>query len=184
MTNPYTTNDAGMPNLTDHHTEIEQAAFAPSNQVPGTGFSPDKMLLGRTFAYADAHRARLGVNYRQIPVNAPKAPVHAYSKDGAMRIVNATDPVYAPNSYGGPQADPSRAAEVLWQTDGEMVRSANTLHAEDDDWGQAATLVRDVMDDAERDRLVSNVTGHLRNGVSDKVLERVFEYWKNIDKET
>jgi catalase len=171
-------------NFTDHHTEIEQAAFAPSNQVPGTGFSPDKMLLGRTFAYADAHRARLGVNYRQIPVNAPKAPVHAYSKDGAMRIVNATDPVYAPNSYGGPQADQSRAAEVLWQTDGEMVRTANTLHAEDDDWGQAATLVRDVMDDAERDRLVSNVAGHLRNGVSDKVLDRVFAYWKNIDKET
>jgi len=32
--------------------------------------------------------------------------VHSYSKDGAMRIRNATDPVYAPNSYGGPQADP------------------------------------------------------------------------------
>ena len=93
-------------NFTDHHTEIEQAAFAPSNQVPGTGLSPDKMLLGRSFAYADAHRARLGVNYKQIPVNAPKCEVHSYSKDGAMRIRNATDPVYAPNSYGGPQADP------------------------------------------------------------------------------
>ena len=76
-------------NFTDHHTEIEQAAFAPSNQVPGTGLSPDKMLLGRSFAYADAHRARLGVNYKQIPVNAPKCEVHSYSKDGAMRIRNA-----------------------------------------------------------------------------------------------
>jgi catalase len=40
------------------------------------------------------------------------------------------------------------------------------------------------MDDAERARLVSNVAGHLRNGVSEHVLERAFQYWKNIDKET
>jgi catalase len=40
------------------------------------------------------------------------------------------------------------------------------------------------MNDAERERLVNNVTGHLRNGVSEQVLERAFEYWKNIDKET
>jgi catalase len=169
-------------NFADHHTEIEQAAFSPSNQVPGTGLSPDKMLLGRTFAYNDAHRARLGVNYKQIPVNAPKAPVHSYSKDGAMRIHNVADPVYAPNSYGGPQADPARAAEVVWSVDGEMVRAANTPRAADDDWGQAGVLVRDVMDDAERRRLVSNVAGNLRNGVSEQVLQRAFDYWRSIDK--
>ena len=170
-------------NITDHHTEIEQAAFAPSNQVPGTGLSPDKMLLGRSFAYADAHRARLGVNYKQIPVNAPKCEVHSYSKDGAMRIRNATDPVYAPNSYGGPQADPARAAEVRWHTDGEMMRAAYTLRPEDDDWSQAGVLVRDIMDDAARNRLVNNVVGHVSNGVQEPVLSRVFEYWKNIDAE-
>jgi catalase len=170
-------------NFTDHHTEIEQAAFAPSNQVPGTGLSPDKMLLGRSFAYADAHRARLGVNYTQIPVNAPKCDVHSYSKDGAMRIRNATDPVYAPNSYGGPQADPARAAEVRWHTDGEMMRAAYTLRPQDDDWTQAGVLVRDIMDDAARDRLVNNVVGHVSNGVQEPVLSRVFEYWKNIDAE-
>jgi catalase len=168
-------------NFTDHHSEIEQAAFAPSNQVPGTGLSPDKMLLGRSFAYADAHRARLGVNYKQIPVNAPKCEVHSYSKDGAMRIRNATDPVYAPNSYGGPVADPARAAEVRWYTDGEMMRTAYTLRLEDDDWTQAGVLVRDIMDDAARDRLVANVVGHVVNGVHEPVLSRVFEYWTNID---
>ncbi|MDT5186550.1 MAG: catalase [Mycobacterium sp.] len=170
-------------NFTDHHTEIEQAAFEPNNQVPGTGLSPDKMLLARGFSYADAHRARLGVNYKQIPVNSPKSEVHSYSKDGAMRIRNASDPVYAPNSYSGPKAAPERAAEVHWYTDGDMVRSAYTLRPDDDDWGQANTLVRQVMDEAARQRLVSNVAGHLRNGVSKEVLDRVFEYWKNIDKE-
>jgi catalase len=170
-------------NFTDHHAEIEQAAFEPNNQVPGTGLSPDKMLLARGFSYADAHRARLGVNYKQIPVNSPKSEVHSYSKDGVMRIRNASDPVYAPNSYGGPIADPDRAAEVHWYTDGDMVRSAYTLRPDDDDWGQANTLVRQVMDAAARERLVSNAAGHLRNGVSKEVLDRAFEYWKNIDKE-
>jgi len=56
--------------------EIEQAAFAPSNTVPGVGFSPDKMLLARVFSYADAHRYRLGVNHDQLPVNQPRCPVN------------------------------------------------------------------------------------------------------------
>ena len=109
------------------------------------------MLLARGFSYADAHRARLGVNYQQIPVNQPRVPVHSYSKDGAMRMENVTDPVYAPNTYGGPQADPERYPEhAVWEEDIEMVRSAYTLREEDDDFGQAGTLVREVLDDEAR----------------------------------
>lgn len=171
-------------NPTDYHTEIEQAAFEPNNLVPGIGLSPDKMLLARGFSYSDAHRARLGVNYKQIPVNRPKSPVHSYSKDGAMRMDNVSDPVYAPNSYGGPAADPSRTDEAgLWYADGDMVRKAYTLHKEDDDWGQPGTLVRQVMNDDERARLVSNVVGHLKDGVSKPILERAIQYWRNIDKD-
>jgi catalase len=170
-------------NLTDFHTEMEQAAFEPNNLVPGIGLSPDRMLLARGFSYADAHRARLGVNYKQIPVNAPIAPVHSYSKDGVGRTVNVKDPVYAPNSYGGPAADPSRTDDAgLWFADGgDMVRAAYVDHAEDDDWGQAGTMVREVFDDDARDRLVSNVAGHLLDGVSEAVLQRAFAYWRNID---
>jgi catalase len=171
-------------NLTDFHTEMEQAAFEPNNLVPGIGLSPDKMLLARGFSYADAHRARLGVNYKQIPVNSPVVPVHSYSKDGVGRTVNATDPVYAPNSYGGPKADPSRTDDAgLWAADGDMVRSAYVAHAEDDDFVQAGTLIREVLDDAARERFVSNVAGHLSDGVSEKVLARAFEYWRNVDPE-
>jgi len=168
-------------NLTDFHTEMEQAAFEPNNLVPGIGLSPDKMLLARGFSYADAHRARLGVNYKQIPVNTPHVPVHSYSKDGVGRTVNASDPVYAPNSYGGPKADPSRTDDAgLWAADGDMVRSAYSPRADDDDFGQARTQVREVLDDDARDRLVSNIAGHLSDDVSDKVLARAFEYWKNV----
>ena len=171
-------------NPTDFHTEIEQAAFEPNNLVPGIGLSPDKMLLGRGFAYADAHRARLGVNYKQIPVNKPKSPVHSYSKDGAGRTENVSDPVYAPNSKGGPSADPSLTDDAgLWHADGDMVRKAYTLREDDDDWTQAGILVREVMDDAARERLVNNIAGHLKAGVSEPVLKRALEYWHNVDAE-
>lgn len=173
-------------NPTDFHSQIEQAAFQPNNLVPGTGLSPDKMLLARGFSYADAHRARLGVNYQQIPVNTPRCPVHSYSKDGAMRYELVTDPVYAPNSKGGPRADPSRAMnDNTWAygIDDQMAREAYTEHEEDDDWGQPGTLVRDVLDDDARERLVANAAGHLADGVSEPVLERAFEYWRNIDDE-
>jgi catalase len=170
-------------NPTDYHAEIEQAAFEPNNIVPGTGISPDKMLIARVFAYADAHRARMGVNYKQIPVNRPKSPVHSYSKDGLMRVDNVSDPVYAPNSKGGPEADGNRwPQDDIWQANGQFVRAAYTKRKDDDDFGQARTLVRKVMDDAQRDRLVANVIGHLRGGVSGPVLERAYEYWRNIDR--
>ena len=141
------------------------------------------MLLGRLFSYADAQRHRIGANYNELPVNAPQSPVHSYSKDGQMRHHNPGDPVYAPNSKGGPRADTERFGEPAgWQTNGDMVRAAATLHSEDDDFGQPGTLIREVLDDDARDRLVSNVVGMLLNGVSEQVLLQTFDYWHKIDK--
>ncbi|MFC9236844.1 catalase [Streptomyces decoyicus] len=171
-------------NPEDYFIHIEQAAFEPSNMVPGVGPSPDKMLLGRLFSYADTHRYRIGPNYAQLPPNRPHAPVHSYAKDGPMRYEpsRAARP-YAPNSYGGPAADTLRYGEPAgWQTGGEMVREAYTLRRDDDDFGQPGTMVRQVLDDAARDRLVGNVSGHLLNGVSRPVLDRALQYWRNIDK--
>jgi catalase len=42
-------------------------------------------------------------------------------------------------------------------------------------------MVRDVLDDAARDRLVGNVVTHVRAGVVEPVLSRVKEYWRQID---
>ncbi|MFJ5925878.1 catalase [Kitasatospora sp. NPDC092948] len=171
-------------NPEDHFIHIEQAAFEPSNLVPGVGVSPDKMLLGRIFSYPDTHRYRIGPNYAQLPPNRSHVPVHSYSKDGPMRYDAArTGRPYAPNSYGGPAADPELwGAPLGWDVAGKMVREAYPLHREDDDWGQAGTLVRDVLDDAARDRLVANIAGHLQDGVSAPVLERAFQYWRNVDR--
>lgn len=166
--------------------EIEQAAFSPANTVPGIDISPDKMLLARVFSYPDAQRYRVGTNYNQIPVNAPHAaPVHNYSQDGAQRHgFNAPSvPVYAPNSVGGPAASAAAAGAGSWESDGELVRSAATLHAEDSDFGQAGTLYREVFDDAAKARFVDTLTGQGSSITIDDIRERFFQYWTNVDAE-
>ncbi|MCJ1696773.1 catalase [Rathayibacter caricis DSM 15933] len=171
-------------NPENYFAQIEQAAFAPSNFVPGIAASPDKMLLARIFSYADAHRYRVGANHAQLPVNAPKSPVHSYSKDGAMRFdfQKSEVPVYAPNTMGGAHADPARAAESTgWESDGELTRAAATLHPEDDDFGQAGTLYREVLDDAARARLVANIAGHVSKVTRPELRQRVLQYWANVD---
>jgi catalase len=170
-------------NPANFFAQIEQAAFEPSALVPGIGVSPDKMLLGRMFAYADTHRYRIGPNYLQLPVNQPRVPVNTYAFDGPMRYSYTMDqPVYAPNSYGGPAVDETVGADIPWHVDGDLIRSAATRHAEDDDFGQPGALVRDVLDETAREHLASNVTGHLNKGVSAPILERAVAYWRAIDK--
>ena len=167
--------------------EIEQAAFSPGNQVPGTGISPDKMLMARVFAYADAQRYRIGANYNQLPVNQPHAAeVRNYMHEGQMQYhFNAPEHrVYTPNSYGaagGPEADPLAGVEASWESDGELVRSAATLHAEDDDFGQAGTLYREVFSDEQRERFAETLAGQYRGLTVPAVQERFFWYWGQVD---
>jgi catalase len=171
-------------NPENYFAQIEQAAFAPSNLVPGIGASPDKMLLARMFAYRDAHRYRVGANADQLPVNSPVSPVNSYTRDGSMRygIDPASAPVYAPNSWGGPAASPELAGESAgWQSDGELVRAAASLHAEDDDFGQARTMIREVFDDAARARLVATLAGQAAGLTRPEVKDRFFQYWTSID---
>jgi catalase len=163
--------------------EVEQAGFNPSNLVPGTGLSPDKMLMARIFSYHDTHLHRIGPNYEQLPVNAPQCPVHSYNKDGNMAYRHAGDqPVYAPNSYGGPEADTAHGHDLGWDVEaGELGRYAYAKHAEDDDFGQPGTLYRAVMSDTDRDHLVDNIVGHASDGVSRPMQERVVAYWTAVD---
>lgn len=170
-------------NPVNYHAQIEQAAFSPANLVPGVGLSPDKMLLGRVFAYADAQRARIGTNFHQLPVNRPKIESNAYLFRGHMNLDEPADAVtYAPNSAGRAYSDGGANSEEAWGLEGDLVREAYSLHAEDDDFVQAGTLVRDVMDDAARERLVSNIGGAVGGGLRPEVAQRVFEYWTKVDE--
>ncbi|BCT77271.1 catalase [Sinomonas cyclohexanicum] len=174
-------------NPENYFAQIEQAAFAPSNFVPGIAGSPDKMLQARIFSYADAHRYRVGTNHAQLPVNAPKNEVRNYSQDGAGRISfnSASTPVYAPNSFGGPTAvEPtpqSGGPGGGWENDGELTLAAHTLHAEDGDFVQPGILYREVFDDADRERILATLTGAVGGVKNSEIKERAIQYWTNVD---
>eukprot|EP01116_Phalansterium_solitarium_P004603 TRINITY_DN1563_c0_g1_i3.p2 TRINITY_DN1563_c0_g1~~TRINITY_DN1563_c0_g1_i3.p2 ORF type:complete len:160 (+),score=53.72 TRINITY_DN1563_c0_g1_i3:412-891(+) len=121
------------------------------------------MLQGRLFSYADTHRHRLGVNYQQIPVNCPyMTRVQNYQRDGPARVDgNQTNaPNYFPNSFSGPQPD-TRVAWSGWSDKSGDVAAYETH--DEDNFSQVATFYTKVLDDGARDRLTSNIAGHLAN---------------------
>lgn len=102
-------------NPENYFADVEQAAFNPAAIVPGIGFSPDRVLQGRLFSYADAQRYRLGVNHTSIPVNKPIVPVHSYHRDGLMRVDGnyAGTTSYEPNSENEWADSPSTQEPAL-----------------------------------------------------------------------
>ncbi len=164
--------------------QVMQVGFDVANMVPGIGPSPDKMVLGRMFAYGDSNRYRTGPNYEQLPVNQPMGEVHNYNKDGPMRFRhNGSQPVYAPNSYGGPRAASQRYHDPSWLVEaGEIARTAYEAHRDDDDFSQPGTLYRQVMTQTDRDHLAGNIVWHLSQGVERFIQERaVRDYWAKVD---
>ncbi len=169
-------------NPDNYFAEIEQAAFAPSNIVPGIGFSPDKMLQARIFSYADAHRYRLGTHYEALPVNAPKCPVRHYHKDGPMRFFdnNETNPdaYYEPNSFDGPAED-DRFREPPLRISGDADRYD---HREgNDDYSQPRALFQ-LFDTDQRERLFGNIADAM-GGVPEHIIERQLGHFEKVHPE-
>ncbi|HEY3537022.1 MAG TPA: catalase [Trinickia sp.] len=164
-------------NAANYFSDVEQAAFTPANVVPGIGFSPDRLLQGRLFSYGDAQRYRLGVNHHQIPVNAPKCPVHAFHRDGAMR----TDG----NLGGTPNYEPSRFGEFAQDRSAlEPPLAAGAIdrydHREDDDYySQPGALFR-LFDEGQRARLFDTIAGHI-DGVPEDIVARQLEHFSRAD---
>lgn len=75
-------------NPQNYFAEIEQVAFSPSHLTPYIEATADPVLQSRLFSYPDTHRHRLGVNYQQLPVNAPLAPVANFQRDGSMTYIS------------------------------------------------------------------------------------------------
>jgi catalase len=166
-------------NPENYFAEVEQAAFAPANVVPGLGFSPDKMLQARILSYTDAHRYRLGVNYDALPINRPKCPVHTYHRDGAMRFDEngGAGPNYEPNSFGGPVEDPSYK-DPAWEL-GEAVAARCDHRAGNDDYTQAGDLFR-LLKPEEQQRLIHNIVASLKS-VPKEIQQRQIGHFFKAD---
>ncbi|MND86938.1 Catalase [compost metagenome] len=166
-------------NPQNYFAEVEQAAFGPSNMVPGVGLSPDRMLQGRVFAYADAHRYRVGTNHQQLPVNAPRSPVNTYQRDGAMALGSAgAAPNYEPNSYSNAPKQAPQYAEPALLLNGAADRFD---HREDTDYYSHARALFGLMSDEQKALLIDNIAGTMVS-VSGDVIERQLEHFAKVDQ--
>ncbi|ANS86862.1 catalase [Vibrio scophthalmi] len=166
-------------NPENFYAEVEQSAFNPAAVVPGIGFSPDKMLQGRLFAYGDAQRYRLGVNHHQIPVNAPRCPVHSYHRDGAMRVDSNFGSTigYEPNSQQEWAEQPDFSEPPL-RINGQ---GANYDHRVDEDYfSQAGDLFR--LMNAEQQQVLFDNTARAMDGVPEFIKQRHIDHAYQADQ--
>ena len=141
-------------NPENYFAEVEQSAFNPASIVPGIGFSPDRMLQGRLFAYGDAQRYRLGVNHNLIPVNTPRCPFNSYHRDGAMRVDgnHGGKLGYEPNSYGEWKQQPEFSEPPL-----DLEGAADHWdHRDDNDYYTQPGLLFQLMTAEQQKALFSN----------------------------
>ena len=149
-------------NVDNYFAEVEQSTFAPSNLVPGTGASPDKMLQARLLAYQDAHRYRVGVNAHHLPVNAPKCPMHNYQRDGAMAgtgldISQNSDVNFYPNQQSSAPTEAPQYQEPPLRQSGDI--DYYDAQAEDN-YSQAGDLFQ-LMNESQKQQLAHNIAGGL-----------------------
>ncbi|MDF7666361.1 catalase [Orbaceae bacterium ESL0727] len=164
-------------NPENYFAEVEQAAFAPSNIVPGVNLSPDRMLQGRVFAYADAQRYRIGTNYQQLPINAPQCPVHNYQRDGAMRYhYSDSVPNYDPNSVdSASKQQPQYAEPPLTVAEGPIDRYDHRL---DDDYYSQPRALFLLMSPEQQQLLIDNIAGSMKTVTRDVQIRQLKQFYK------
>jgi catalase len=164
----------------NYFAEVEQAAFEPTNIVPGMGYSPDKMLQARLVSYPDAHRHRMGVNYAELPINKAVCPIHTYHRDGHIRFNDngGIGPNYEPNSFGGPVED-KQYTERPMPIVGDAARYN---HREgNDDYKQPGDLYR-LMTPDQQERLIHNLACSMK-GVPERIIKLQVGHFSKADAE-
>ncbi len=154
-------------NVENYFLEVEQAAFSPSNFVPGVGASPDKMLQARLLAYPDAHRYRLGTNFTHLDVNKPLCPVNNYQRDGNMASKSsiASQTNYYPNlNNNAPQISTEYTEPPIPILEDAWIKAYDTQN--EDNFKQAGDLYR-LMTEEQKNILVENITNGLSRATKE-----------------
>ncbi|MFC4427035.1 catalase [Deinococcus navajonensis] len=169
-------------NVTDYHAETEQVAFGTGVLVDGLDFSDDKLLQGRTFSYSDTQRYRVGSNYLQVPINAPKTRVATNQRGGQMAyrvdLAPGQNPHvnYEPSLMGGLQEAPRTAPEHEPQVEGKLTRQPLERQ---NNFGQAGERYR-MFEEWERDELIKNLVSNLK-GCRPAIQERMISLLTQCD---
>ena len=155
---------------------------------PAPGLSPGQDAAGpRVLLRRRAPRPARG----QLPADpgerARRSPVHSYSKDGAMRDPQRSrDPVYAPNSYGGPAADTERYDRRRRHLARRRRDGAHRLHAARPRTTTGARPARWsarcwTTPPATGWSTTSSAT--CSTASASRSCSAPFEYWRNVDKD-
>ncbi|MCI5968278.1 catalase [Helicobacter sp.] len=164
-------------NPENYFNEVEQAAFSPSNIVPGISFSPDKMLQARVFSYPDAHRYRIGTNYHLLPVNRPRSEVNTYNVAGAMNfdVYKNGDAYYEPNSCADSPKENSAYLEPPLALEGDAQRYSPL----DEDFYTQPRALFNLMNAEQKQQLFSNIAGSMEE-VEDAIIQKALKHFENI----
>lgn len=171
-------------NPEDYFTEVEQAAFGVGVLVDGLDFSDDKMLQGRTFSYSDTQRHRVGTNYLQLPVNAPKKYVATNQSGGMMQSKVDRAPGqnphinYEPSVLGGLVEAIQSGIEHTPYIEGNLVRQSIDRN---NNTKQAGETFRNF-EQWEKDELLSNLIGDLSR-CDKRIQDRMISLAEEADED-
>ena len=163
-------------NPINYFAEVEQSAFGTGVLVDGLDFSDDKMLQGRTFSYSDTQRYRVGTNYLQLPINAPKKAAATNQRDGQMAyrqdLVEGINPHvnYEPSTLGGLKEAPKVHKDHTPHYNAALVRERIDRQ---NNFKQAGETYRNF-EEWEREELISNLVSTLapvRKDIQDKMID-------------
>lgn len=165
--------------------ETEQVAFCTQNVVPGIDFTNDPLLQGRNFSYLDTQLKRLGSpNFTQLPINAPRCPVHNFFQDGHMQRRGPKGRAnYEPNSWspGGPRADGESGFRSFAE---DMTGPKRRIRAESfaDHYSQARQFFRSQTP-VEQDHIADALVFELSRVEVEAIRLRLLSHLPNIDAE-
>jgi catalase len=172
-------------NVKNYFAEIEQIAFSPSHLVPGIEPSADPVLQSRLFSYPDTHRHRIGTNYQQLPVNRPRVPYRYanFQRAGAMAYYNQGS---RPNYLSS--IDPiqfSNRGVDLDKTHGHFIGQAVGFLSEirPEDFNAPRALWEKVFDNGAKDRMISNIAGHMANCHKEEVIKRQIGIFREVSED-
>ncbi|TWI54997.1 catalase [Pseudomonas duriflava] len=166
-------------NPSNFFAEVEQAAFGTGVLVDGIDFSDDKMLQGRTLSYSDTQRYRVGANYLQLPINAPRKAVATNQRDGFMAYhVDAAGENphvnYEPSTEGGLKEAPKPKKDYHQWVEGHLGRYQTIKTAAD--YKQAGERYR-TFEEWEREDLINNITADLKQCPENIQLRMIWHFW-------
>jgi catalase len=164
----------------NYFASTEESAFCPCVMVPGIEPSPDRMLQGRLFAYADTQRYRIGPNYLQLPVNRPLSPVNDNNIDGPMQSsVRQGSVNYEPSWAAGQPAEQPAFRYSQYPTAG-MTQQRPIDNQ--DNFRQAGEFYR-TLSKHEQDDLIKNLAADLGQVKDRQIKDLMVSYFSRADKD-